>query len=346
VCGPKAANLGQLKQLFPENVVEGLVIPFSIFRKHFDQQMPQKGQSYWEFLNATFKSAEQMRGDNRSEAEIEKFVLGELETLQVAIKQMPLMADFQSELKGMFKSVLGAELGSIPVFIRSDTNMEDLKDFTGAGLNLTLFNVLDASKILQGIKDVWASPYTERSYKWRQKYLLNPENVFPSILIIPSVNADASGVMITKGVNNGSLTDVTVAFNRGVGGAVEGQASETWLIKTAERYQLLTPAREPEFTFIPSTGGTEKRYTNYTERILDMEKLESLRAMSKSLIKKLPDVGVKGPYDVELGFYKNKIYLFQVRPFVENKKASASEFLRSITPNLSDTTLISLDSKL
>jgi hypothetical protein len=346
ISGPKAANLGQLKQLFPDNVVEGLVIPFSIFRKHFDQQMPGKGQSYWQFLNAVFKSAEQMRTDGNTEAEVEKFVLAELATLQASIKNMPLMPDFQSELKQMFKDVLGAELGSIPVFIRSDTNMEDLKDFSGAGLNLTLFNVLDANKILQGIKDVWASPYTERSYKWRQKYLLNPENVFPSILIIPSVNVDASGVMITKGVSNGSLTDVTVAFNLGVGGAVEGQASESWLIKTEDRYQLLSPAREPEYTYIPSTGGSEKRFTNYTNRILDAERLSALRDISKELIQKLNEIGIKGPYDVELGFYNNKIYLFQVRPFVENKKATASEFLRSITPNLSDTTTISLDSRL
>jgi len=78
--------------------------------------------------------------------------------------------------------------------------MEDLKYFTGPGLNLTLFNVVDKAKVIQGIKDVWASPYTERSFKWRQKYLLNPENVFPSILIIPSVDVDYSGVLITKGI--------------------------------------------------------------------------------------------------------------------------------------------------
>ena len=346
VSGPKAANLGQLKKIFPENVVEGLVIPFSIFRQHFDLPMPQKGMTFWQFLNNTFKSAEQMTKEGKPENEVEKFVLGELETLQVAIKQMPLLPAFEAELRQMFKTAFGTELGTIPVFIRSDTNMEDLKDFTGAGLNLTLFNVLDASKILQGIKDVWASPYTERSYKWRQKYLLNPENVFPSILIIPSVNADASGVMITKGVGTSSLSDVTVAFNRGVGGAVEGQASETWVIKSNDRYQLLSPSREHEYTYIPKTGGTEKRYADFSERILSIERLESLRSMSKSLLQKLPEVGIKGPYDVELGFHNGKIYLFQVRPFVENKKATTSEFLRSITPTLSDTIVISLDSKL
>jgi hypothetical protein len=40
ICGPKAANLGQLKQMFAEKVVEGIVLPFGIFRAHMDQQMP------------------------------------------------------------------------------------------------------------------------------------------------------------------------------------------------------------------------------------------------------------------------------------------------------------------
>ncbi|HBT09029.1 MAG TPA: hypothetical protein DEB18_05655, partial [Leeuwenhoekiella sp.] len=59
----------------------------------------------------------------------------------------------------------------------------------------------------------------ERSFKWRQVYLSNPENVFPSILVIPSVDVDYSGVMITKGINEGTDEDLTVAFSRGAGGA-------------------------------------------------------------------------------------------------------------------------------
>ena len=86
---------------------------------------------------------------------------------------------------------------------------------------------MDYESILQGIRDVWASPYTERSYKWRQLYLLNPENVFPSILIIPSVDVDYSGVMVTRGISNQEADDLTVAFSRGAGGAVDGQAAES-----------------------------------------------------------------------------------------------------------------------
>jgi len=61
LAGPKAANLGQLKALFPDNVVEGLIIPFGIFRDHMDLPMPgQPNESYWEFLNNRFAEARKM----------------------------------------------------------------------------------------------------------------------------------------------------------------------------------------------------------------------------------------------------------------------------------------------
>lgn len=345
VCGPKAANLGQLKKLYPENVVEGLVIPFAVFKEHFNQLMPQQGKTFWEYLNATFEKAGEMKKEGKPSDEIEKFVLGNLSTLQTAIKKIPLSASFQAQLKAKFKEVFGKELGSVPVFIRSDTNMEDLKDFTGAGLNLTLFNVLEADKILQGIKDVWASPYSERSYKWRQSYLLNPENVFPSILIIPTVNADYSGVLITKGVATGKSTDITVAFNRGVGGAVEGQSSESWVMNDKGN-TLASPAREPEFITVPKTGGTAKEHTDFSERLLSTTRLKMLKDLTASLNAKLPSAGVKGPYDVELGFKDDKVWLFQVRPFVENKRAVGSDYLQSLSPKTEKEIEISLDTKI
>lgn len=346
ICGPKAANLGELKALFPENVVEGLVIPFAIFKVHFDQTMPGLALSYWEYLNETFSEMRMMESSNIDEMEIEMFVLARLEILRSEIQKMKLLPDFRTELEEKFKTVLGGKMGTIPVFIRSDTNMEDLKDFTGAGLNLTVFNVLTAEKIFAGIKDVWASPYTERSYKWRQKYLLNPENVFPSILIIPTVNADCSGVLITKGVSSGSSDEITAAFSRGVGGAVEGQASETWVMDSNGNNILLSPSREPELTTVPITGGTAKLYTNFENQILDKARLDALRKMAADMQTVLPKAGINGPYDVELGFTGNKIWLFQVRPFVENKKAAGSEYLQSISETFDQNRITLLNAKL
>jgi hypothetical protein len=348
LCGPKAANLGQLKKMFPDQVVEGLVIPFGIFKGHMDQPMPGQEGSYWDFLNVMFEKATRMREANMEESVVEQFQLSELQVLREAIKKIALTDDFIADLESSFKAVLGKELGSVPVFLRSDTNMEDLKDFTGAGLNLTIFNTVERDKIIQGIKDVWASPYTERSFKWRQKYLLNPENVFPSILVIPSVDVDYSGVMITKGINIGTEEDLTVAFSRGAGGAVDGQASETYLIMN-NGFQLLAPSREVYFNRLPETGGTKKQIATFESAVLNTQNIQDLRNLAKSLRTILPEAtgsDYKGAYDVELGFKDNKLWLFQIRPFVENKNALGSAYLESITPKIKKDQIINLSTKL
>ncbi len=350
LCGPKAANLGQLKHMFSDNVVEGFVIPFGIFRAHLDQKIPAKTESYWEYVNRIFKTAEEMRTQGKSEAEVETFTLKELEALRVLIKAMPLLPEFIQDMKDCFKEVLHAEMGKIPVFLRSDTNMEDLKDFTGAGLNLTLFNVFEVEKILQGIKDVWASPYSERSYKWRQKYLNDPQNVFPSILVIPSVDVDYSGVMVTKGIKTDNPEDITIAFSRGAGGAVDGQAAETFVLRSNGATTLLSPAREPYYNSLPVTGGTKKNMTTYEQPILKTINLRALRDMAGQIKEKMatvPGVETKnGPWDIELGFKDDKLWLFQVRPFVENKNALASDYLKSITPAVPEGKMVPVNTPL
>lgn len=346
LCGPKAANLGQLKQLFPDHVVEGLVVPFGIFREHMDQPMPGTDGSYWQFLNKTFQAAAAKQTEGLSKAEIDEFVLAQLAILREAIKKMELLPAFKDDLKTQFQSVLGSPLGSIPVFLRSDTNMEDLKEFTGAGLNLTLFNILDADKIIQGIKEVWASPYSERSYKWRQSYLLNPENVYPSILIIPSVDVNYSGVLITKGVQSGKADELTIAFSRGAGGAVDGQAAESYVLQADGKNRLIAPAREPEYTSLPITGGTAKIACTFETPILSTENMNQIRLFAETLKQEMqitPGVHSNGPWDVELGFKNDKLWLFQVRPFVENKMAKSTGYLNSISGGSDIPKVISLN---
>ena len=348
ICGPKAANLGQLKYIFPDHVVEGFVIPFGIFRKHLDNNMPGTQGSYWDYLNDTYKRADELRKANKSIKEVDDYQVFRLATLRKAVEKMPLNKDFIAELEREFKTVFKTSMGHKAVFLRSDTNMEDLKGFNGAGLNLTLFNVLGKNDIINGIKKVWASPYTDRSLRWRQKYLLNPEYVFPSIVVIPGVNNDYSGVVITTGINEGAKDDMTVAFSHGVGGAVDGQAAETRLI-TKNGSKLLSPAREPSYLALPSSGSTVEKYITFEKPILNSKNLQTIRDLVKEVRVKVPkntDPTYKGAYDMEMGFQNNKLWLFQIRPFVENKKAQNSEYLKSISPKVNESKKISLSSKI
>jgi hypothetical protein len=349
ICGPKAANLGQLKKMFPENVVEGIVIPFGIFKSHMNQKMPNDELTYWSFLTNIFLEANQQRNRGASESEIEQYQLSKMAVLREAIKKMPIQESFLEQLENEFKNTFGYALGKVPVFLRSDTNMEDLKDFSGAGLNLTLFNVVSKEKIIQGIKDVWASPYTERSFKWRQKYLLNPENVYPSILVIPSVDVDYSGVMITTGLHSGNFNDLTIAFSRGAGGAVDGQSAESYELGSSGQIKLISPARELEYNGLPITGGVVKKLTSFEHAILNTQNLTEIKDLATTVTKKMKsevNADYQGAYDVELGFKNNKLWLFQIRPFVENKKALSSAYLESITPKINALEKIELTTNL
>ena len=269
--------------------------------------------------------------------------------LREAIAKMPLKQSFLNDLEQSFQKNFNTSIGGTPVFLRSDTNMEDLDSFTGAGLNLTVFNVRDREKILKGIKDVWASPYTERSFKWRQQYLNNPENVYPSILIIPSVDVEYSGVLITKGISNNNEDDLTVAFSRGAGGAVDGQSAEAWLIDTFQSARLLSPAREPYYNRLPANGGLERNIATFEAPILSEKNIEDIRDLAKDIRVTLPKATTAdntGPYDVELGFLNNKLWLFQIRPFVENDNAKSSEYLKSISPEVDGSKTIFLNTTL
>ena len=341
ISGPKAANLGQLSSLFPGKVAPGFILPFAVFRTHMEQSMPGTSSTYWQYLRDTFEAAERARNAGTTEAAIDEEILRRLAVLREGIEAMSLKPDFIRALRLRFSEEFGAELGSVPVFVRSDTNMEDLKDFTGAGLNLTVPNVVKEEEILQAIRRVWASPYRERGYRWRQKFLLNPEDVYPSLLILKSVDVEKSGVLITTGIASAETRDVTIAFNRGVGGAVDGQAAETYLLQHNGNDILMTPAREPTYRTLPARGGTRTSFTSFEKPILIASERNELRAIAGEIRQRLPGTpGIEsnGPFDVELGLLNSAIVLFQVRPFVENSQAAATTYLQAmdaVTPRQS-----------
>ena len=77
--------------------------------------------------------------------------------------------------------------------------------------------------------------------------------------------------------------------------------------------------------------------------------MQSIRDMVDQVRNKMPKQSKSdylGPYDMEMGFKDDKLWLFQIRPFVQNKKASSSEYLKSITPKINNQQHIDLNSKI
>ena len=97
---------------------------------------------------------------------------------------------------------------------------------------------------------------------------------------------------------------------------------------------------------MPATGGVQKNIATFDEQILNEKNINDIRAIAQSIRTRLPEMTgstYDGAYDVELGFENDKLWLFQIRPFVENKSAKTSEYLESISPVINEDFLITLE---
>ena len=100
---------------------------------------------------------------------------------------------------------------------------------------------------------------------------------------------------------------------------------------------------------LPVNGGLEQKTTSLHNSILSAKNIYQIREFAKNIRTTIPqktEASNTGPYDVELGFENDKLWLFQIRPFVENENALSSAYLNSLNPEIDNTQQIPLNTKL
>ncbi len=336
IVGPKAAKLGELRHAFPEAVAPGLAIPFGVFRATvLDQPYKDTGTTVFEWMVGQYRHIEALPEGSAQRREFTEQFRSELHDLILAAE---LDSEFRMRLRAATVAAFGPgeETG---VFVRSDTNVEDLPGFTGAGLNLTVPNVVGFENVVAAIPRVWASPFTARAFAWRQAHMEAPEHVYPAILLLKSVPNDKSGVMVTRDLDNGDPQILSVAVNEGVGGAVDGQSAESLRIDTRDgSVRVLAMATAPwRRTPVPE-GGVAKLPASGSETVLQPAEIRRLIAFAGELPQRFPsildDTGKPAPADIEFGFLDGKLQLFQIRPFLESRRARASRYLNRMDMTL------------
>lgn len=331
--GPKAANLGELKAHFPEAVADGVTLPFGTFRALLDQPSPVPGTGMFDYVVANYRRLAALAPGNARDAETATFRQSLYDWVAAARVPDALAAELKRELEQR----LGAD-GQYGVFVRSDTNVEDLPGFTGAGLNLTVPNVVGFAAIARAIPQVWASPFTARAYAWRQASMSQPEHVYPAVLLLEGVDVDKSGVLVTQDLDSGDRGWLSVAVNEGVGGAVDGQSAESLRIHLdSGAVRLLAQASAPTRRQLNSAGGITSLPASGHDAVLGDEEIAKLIAFARELPQRFPPIvdadGRAAPADVEFGFEDGALRLFQIRPFLDNPAARRNRYLIELDPD-------------
>jgi len=334
--GPKAAKLGELRHHFPEAVAPGVAIPFGQFRETvLDKPYKDSGQTVYTWMVSEYQRLHALPGGSKErEQQTEQFRV----ELYELILNVQLDDDFVNGLRRALETNIGPE-GSYGVFVRSDTNVEDLPGFTGAGLNLTLPNVVGMDDLLDAIPRVWASPFTARAFAWRQSLMDKPEHVYPAILLLKSVPNDKSGVLVTQDIDTADKAVLSVAVNEGVGGAVDGQSAESLRIDTRDGSVRLLASATAVWRRMPAeTGGVDKLPVSGDQAVLKPDEIKQLITLAKELPNRFPpitdDDGNPAPADIEFGFLDGKLQLFQLRPFLESRDSRGGAYLSDMDKTL------------
>ena len=219
--------------------------------------------------------------------------------------------------------------------------MEDLAGFTGAGLNLTLPNVVGFDNLVAAITRVWASPFTARAFGWRQSHMTAPEHVYTSILLLESVASDKSGVLVTQDIDNGHSGVISVAVNEGLGGAVDGQAAESLRIDLETgAVRVLATATAPRRRVPDPEGGLIRLPSSGSDVVLQAAEIRQLIDFAQHLPDRFPpivdDQGNPAPADVEFGFLDGDLRLFQLRPFLDSRMTGGIAYLHQMDASLRD----------
>ncbi len=336
IVGPKAANLGELRNNYPQAVNPGVAIPFGVFRQLLDQPIEPGGPSAFDWMADEYA---RVRGIDDPAAQ-QQAVSGMLARLRGWIVAAEPGEAFRKALRARMIEVFG-DAEHVGVFVRSDTNVEDLPGFTGAGLNLTLPNVQGFDAVVDAVRQVWASPFTERAYAWRQSHMTQPEHVYPAVLLLKTFASQKSGVLVTTDVDSGDRQWLTIAVGEGVGGAVEGQAVEELRVRRSDgKLRLLAQASSPLRAEPAPTGGIRKVPASGADVVLSANEIEQLRALADDVERRFPmpvgSDGLPAPADIEFGFADGQLALFQIRPFVESLRARRSEYLINMDKQGSD----------
>ncbi len=337
IVGPKGANLGELKQLYQQLVPDALLIPFGRFRNLLDQSTAPDGRSLFNWMRDNYRRLEQLPATENKPQKTAEF----LRQLQEQIRSTPLPEDFLDELRSALEEHFGPD-GSFGVFVRSDTNVEDLPNFTGAGLNRTVPHVVGFAKIVTAIREVWASPFSLRAYRWRQAQMRAPEHLYASVLLMRSVAVEKSGVMATSDLLGGERGKIHVATNEGIGGAVNGQRAEELLIDQQNgKVRLLAQASAEQKRILLPTGDIGTVAAAAPQQLLSDSEIKQLREMAELLPKQFPGLrdrqGQIKPADIEFGFLNGRFVLFQIRPLLESKGVKKDLYLARLDAAISVT---------
>lgn len=301
--GAKAANLGEVQQKLGNavNIPDGFAVPFHFFAQHMATSGADKKLAA---LIATPAFKEQKAVRKKLLAELRK-----------KIQQTEIDKTLAEQIRTLWQS----KLKSRGVFVRSSSNLEDVQDFSGAGLYYSAANRRSLPEILAAVKQVWASLYSFEAFEARRHFGVDQQHIFMAVIIQTGVDMERGGVLITrnpyqKTANEAVVISSVCGHNSRVADN-SGMPEQILVNYESDAVIVWTKSSQPDalrFNVKGELSATAADCMDENGRVLDDKTARTLARLALKIRAAFDD---KIEQDIEWGILNDRIYILQSRPY-------------------------------
>jgi pyruvate,water dikinase len=228
------------------------------------------------------------------------------------IRNLFLNQPVPPELEEALKTQLERAFGNRPVVVRSSGIGEDSSDVSFAGLHESFVNIRGANDMLEHIRLVWASLWSDRALLYRQELGLDIEHSAMPVVVQALAQGERSGVAFSQNPNDPTqaVIEAVYGLNQGlVDGTVE---PDRWILdridgKVLSHHGVIREkriaARAGGVGLVEVLPGLKDKPPLGTDEIRDL--WETARRAEQSF---------GAPQDVEWTFREDALYVLQSRP--------------------------------
>ena len=239
------------------------------------------------------------------------------------IRNLFVRKDLPRALKAPLRKALQARFGDSPVAVRSSAPEEDAAAVSFAGLHESFLNVRGAEAIIESIRKVWASLWSDAALLYRQELKLGVDKSAMAVVVQQLVTGRVSGVAFSHNPVNAAqgVVEAVHGLNQGlVDGAV---APDRWLLERRRR-QIAghTAAARRQWAVADRSGVRLEALPAKLQPQAPLNATEVLQVFDLALA---AQDHFQAPQDVEWTIADGKLHLLQSRPITSSREAAAGD---------------------
>lgn len=292
--GGKAWALSLLvREGFP--VPAGVVIPVEIYQRY----LSSTGTGEMILMELNRKPFASMRWEEMWDAALR-------------IRNLFLKTPIPSELERELSESIDSRFGDTPVAVRSSAPGEDSEGSSFAGLHESFVNIRGSREIIDHVRLVWASLWSDAALLYRKELGLDVAKSSMAVLVQYLVEGERSGVAFSQNFNDPttSLVESVWGLNQGL---VDGTVQpDRWILDRRSGSVLEHTPAEREKAVRPSPGGTS--LSALPPGLRDKPPLSSVELNKVFSLAMKAERWFGMPQDVEWTFRGEKIFTLQSRP--------------------------------